>query len=171
VDGGLVTAKLCDVGLAERLIDPETVALELDGYGISGWEAPETLCHAQVSRASDVYSLASLMFSLWTVDGRSPWSGLSRSAASSADADAGMVFKGLFESQTNSERPHVLSCFHDHEWARVPAGLQGLMRRCVAYRWDGSGCGADDSPLRLRPSCPVIVEELEGILASSSNNN
>jgi serine/threonine protein kinase len=157
--GGLLSAKICDWGLAERILDPHAT-YELDGYGISAWEAPETLRHRQVSRASDVYSLASTLLPLWTSDGRSPWADVVGDRSGLAQA----VLHRL-EQSTEHKRPYALSSFHEHEWATIPVQLQDLLLRCTAYNW---GDCDPSAPLHLRPSCSQIVAELERMLQDIS---
>lgn len=181
-----LSAKLCDAGLAERLLHPFSV-LELDGYGVAAWKAPETLFRGHASRAADVYGLAATAFSLWAADGRAPWAGCGGSGTHGLPTSA-ELFPRLHASR-GGPRAHVLSCFSDAEWAGVPPPLQALLSRCAAYDWgepesDGGGGsgGADDGgPAQMqqkqeaaegawggvtRPSCGDIVAELEGMLAT-----
>ena len=175
-----LSAKLCDAGLAERLLHPASV-LELDGYGVAAWKAPETLFRGHASRAADVYGLAATAFSLWAADGRAPWAGCGGSGTHGLPTSA-ELFPRLYASR-GGPRAHVLSCFSDAEWAGVPPPLQSLLRRCAAYDWGesddgGSGGGADEGGQMQqkeaegagggvsRPSCGDIVAELEGMLAT-----
>ncbi|KAG2645269.1 hypothetical protein PVAP13_2KG424500 [Panicum virgatum] len=60
---GPIRAKLSDMGISKRLQDDMTsVSHHGTGFGSSGWQAPEQLCHGRQTRAMDLFSLGCLIF-------------------------------------------------------------------------------------------------------------
>lgn len=60
---GPLRAKLSDMGISKRLQEDMTsVSHHGTGFGSSGWQAPEQLCHGRQTRAIDLFSLGCLIF-------------------------------------------------------------------------------------------------------------
>ncbi|KAJ0086245.1 hypothetical protein Patl1_09365 [Pistacia atlantica] len=66
-------AKLSDMGISKRLHgDMSSLTQNATGYGSSGWQAPEQLCHGRQTRAVDLFSLGCVLFFCMT-GGKHPY--------------------------------------------------------------------------------------------------
>ena len=64
-------ARIMDFGLATIVRDPSSVTSTSDGHGYSPrWTAPEVLRGAPVSKKSDVFSFAMVMYEVRAIDVR-----------------------------------------------------------------------------------------------------